>query len=316
MARKDDLRQNILDHVSVAPLAGISDSPFRSICRAFGAKELYSEMVSSEGLWRKHKSTSRLVDVMEEDGPIVLQLFGSKPESFEKATLMLNELDHIQEININAGCPVKKVIKSGSGAALMRDPVLIGRIISSVVKVSRRPVSVKMRSGFDFSSINYLDCARICREEGASSIILHPRTAKMMFSGKAEWDHIKELKEEIKDIKIIGNGDILDLDGAVRMMKLTSCDGVMVGRAVFGNPWFFRGQNKELNKEMIQTMLHHISLAAKFYGEEHSYKLMKKHLIYYLKGSSTGSEKKKSFYDHITRSQCLSEEIQIVEALL
>ncbi len=316
MAKPGNVKRDILELITVAPLAGISDSPFRSICRRFGAKYLYSEMVSSEGLWRKHKSTSRLIEVMEEDGPVVLQLFGSKPESFYKAAQILDGIDHVTEINVNAGCPVKKVLKSGSGAALMKDPPLLAKIVAEIKKATKKPISVKIRSGFDFSSINFIDCARVCKEEGASSIILHPRTAKMMFSGKADWDHIKLLRDEVKDIKLIGNGDVLDLESAKKMMLLTACDGVMVGRAIFGNPWFFMGQKKELNKEMVETMLYHVSLAAKFYGADHAYKIMKKHLIYYLKGCDAGSEKKKSFYDHITRSQNINEEIKIVEGLL
>jgi len=309
------MRKNILDFVSVAPLAGISDSPFRAICRKFGAKKLYSEMVSVEGVWRKHKNTLRLTEILDEDGPIVLQLFGSNPESFQKATESLEPLDHITEININSGCPVKKVLRSGGGTALMKDPALLGKIVNSVRKSTKKTVSVKIRSGFDFSSLNYIECAKICEQEGADLVILHPRTAKMMFSGSANWEHIKTLKSEVK-IKVVGNGDILNMDDAEKMMEQTGCDSVMVGRAVFGNPWFFKDEVKKLNIEFIETLLYHIELAIKFYGKERAHKLMKKHLIYYVKGLDASGKDKRAFYDEITKSQNVEEEIKIVENLI
>lgn len=308
------MKKNILDLVSVAPLAGISDSPFRAMCRKFGAKELYSEMVSVEGVWRKHKNTIKLIDVLEEDGPMVLQLFGSKPESFEKATAAIESLSQVSEININSGCPVKKVLRSGAGAALMKDLPLLGKIINSVKKNTKKPVSVKIRSGFDFSSINYIECAKVCEAEGVDTVILHPRTAKMMFSGKAEWEHIKNLKAAVK-VKVVGNGDILNLSDADKMMKETLCDSVMVGRAAFGNPWFFRFEEKKLNTEFRETLLYHINLAMKFYGQVRAHKLMKKHLIYYVKGLDISGTDKRTFYDRITKSQNIEEEIKIVQEL-
>jgi len=269
-------------------------------------------MVSVEGVWRKHKNTMKLTEILDEDGPMVLQLFGSNPESFQKATLALEHLDHITEININSGCPVKKVLKSGSGTALMKDPVLLGNIVNSVRKSTKKTVSVKMRSGFDFSSLNYVECAKVCEQEGADLVILHPRTAKMMFSGTANWEHIKILKSEVK-IKVVGNGDILNIHDAERMMEQTGCDSVMVGRAVFGNPWFFKNEIKKLDVEFIKTLLCHVNLAVKFYGKERAHRLMKKHLIYYVKGLDVFGRDKRVFYDEIMKSQNVEEEIKIVE---
>lgn len=308
------MSENILDLISVAPLAGISDSPFRAVCRKFGAKELYTEMVSVEGVWRKHKNTLKLVGVMEEDGPVVLQLFGSNPESFFKATQILDDIENVKEININSGCPVKKVLKSGSGASLMKDPVLLGKIVANVKKATQKPVSVKLRLGFDFSSINYIECSKICEQEGAETIILHPRTAKMMFSGKADWTHIKNLKAEL-GIKVVGNGDVLNLSDADRMIHDTNCDSVMVGRAIFGNPWFFKDEEKKISKAFIEVLLWHLGLSTKFYGEARAYKLMKKHLIYYVKGTDIAPALKKHFYDLITRSQNINDEITAIKGL-
>ena len=307
---------NILDLISVAPLAGISDSPFRAICRSFGAKDLYSEMVSADGLSRGQKGSVRLIQTLEEDGPMVVQLFGSKPDSFYLAAKILDELEHVKEININAGCPVKKVLKAGGGASLMKDVLLLGKIVEQVKRATNKSVSVKIRSGFDFHSINYLDCARISKEAGANKIILHPRTAKMMFSGKAEWEHISILKQMITGIKIIGNGDVLTLSDVKKMMDETSCDGVMVGRALFGNPWFLSDQPKVFNQQFVETILKHLELAIKFYGDHHAYRLMKKHLIYYVKGAKMPSSLKVPFYDAITRSNSAEEQRSIINDTL
>ena len=199
--------------IYTAPLASISDTPFRLINRMFGAEHCYSEMVSVEGLWRKHKNTKKLISVLEGDKPIAVQLFGNNPESFYKAVKEIDDLEHISEININSGCPVRKVVNAGSGSALMKTPDLLAEIVKAVRTATTKKVSVKLRSGWNSKSINVRDCAVICESEGADIIIVHPRTADMFFIGHSDWELIRDVKSSVK-IPVIGNGDVLNLEDA------------------------------------------------------------------------------------------------------
>jgi len=305
------MTQSILDLVYTAPLAGLSDSPFRLIHRKFGAKHVYSEMVSVEGIWRKHKNTFNLLRILEGDSPLIVQLFGSKPESFSKAVEAIENLDYISEININAGCPVKKVLRTGSGSALMQRPELLGQVVAATRKATKKKVSVKLRSGKDAESINVVQCAKICENEGAEFVIVHPRTCVQMFSGAADWSIIKTVKESLK-IPVTGNGDVLNLDDAKKMMEATGCDNVMVGRALVGNPWFFSGKKKVVNEAFTRTVLEHIELAKEFYGSVRGYRLIKKHLIYYAKNADMIGLNKKQYYDDICNAKSIEEEIQLV----
>jgi len=294
-------------------MAGISDSPFRVINRRFGAKHLYSEMISIEGLYRKHKNTFKLLNILEEDRPLIVQLFGSKPDSFAKAIEVIEGYGYIEEININAGCPVKKVVKNGSGSALMRTPGLLGDIVRGSRKATKKKLSVKLRSGWDQASVNAEECASICEGEGADVVVVHPRTAVQMFSGHADWSLIKKVKEKVR-IPIIGNGDVTSLDEATRMMAETGCDGVMVGRALVGNPWFFTGHNKIVDEKFLRTILDHIELSKGFYDETAGHKLMKKHLIYYAKHlDSSINIDRRSYYDSICKAQSSEQEINLVK---
>jgi tRNA-dihydrouridine synthase B len=303
--------QQIIDKIWVAPLAGVSDSPFRVINRRFGARHLCSEMVSVEGLWRKDKKTKKLLNILPEDKPLIVQLFGSKPESFYSAVKEIEAISYISEININSGCPVRKVVRSGSGCALMKDTSLLANIISSVRKATDKKISIKLRSGWDLSSINALDCAKIAEGEGVDIIILHPRTASQMFTGLSDWSIIKKVKKSVK-IPVIGNGDVWFMKDAKSMIDQTDCDGVMVGRGLVGNPWFFKGiEKKEYNSEYLKTIIDHIELSKEFYDETKAFKLMKKHLIYYAKGLELNG--KKIYYDAISKAKTLEEELSLVK---
>ncbi len=305
-------QKNIKDKIWTAPLAGISDSPFRVVNRSFGAKYAYSEMVSVEGIWRKHKNTKKLLSILDGDEPLIVQLFGSVPESFYKSVKEMEGMDHISEININAGCPVRKVVKNGSGSALMTTPELLGEIVSSVRSATKKKISVKLRSGFRGDSINAKDCALVCESCGADEIIVHPRTADMFFVGCADWSVISDVKSVIK-LPVIGNGDVNTLDDAKRMLELTGCDGVMVGRALVGNPWFFTGKAKNIDHSFIETVLWHMDLAKEFYGEQRAYKLMKKHLIYYSKNVDVKGRDRKQYFSDICRANNFDDQKRIAE---
>ena len=303
--------QQLIDRIWTAPLAGISDSPFRVINRRFGAKNLYSEMVSVEGLWRKDKKTRKLLNILAKDTPLIVQLFGSKPESFYSAVKEVEPLNYISEININSGCPVRKVVRNGSGSALMKDPKLLAKIVSSVRKATEKRISIKLRSGWDSKSINVVECAKIAENEGDNLIVVHPRTAVQIFTGTPDWDIIKKVKENVS-IPVIGNGDVWFMKDAQSMIDQTACDGVMVGRGLVGNPWFFKGtENKEYNREYLDVIMEHIELSKNFYDKSKAFKLMKKHLIYYAKGLDLNG--KKSYYDAVSKARSLDEEIQLVK---
>jgi len=307
------MSQSIIDLIHTAPLAGLSDSPFRVINRRFGAKFVYSEMVSVEGLSKNHKNTFKMIKILDNDQPLIVQLFGAKPDSFSKAVSVIEGLEYISEININAGCPVRKVLKNGCGSALMRTPELLAKIVAETRKATKKRVSVKLRSGKDPSSINVVEMAKICEDQGADTVIIHPRTTIQMFSGCADWKLIKKVKENLK-IPVIGNGDVLSMDDAKRMMDLTACDGVMVGRALVGNPWFFTGERKVIDQAFLQTVVDHISLSKEFYGEDKGYKMMKKHLIYYAKNMyDVTCVDRRTYYDAVCRAGSIKAQIALVK---
>lgn len=305
--------QKLINKIWTAPLAGVSDSPFRVINRRFGAKNLYSEMISVEGLWRKDKKTRKLLNILPEDRPLIVQLFGSKPDSFYSAVKEIELIDYVSEININSGCPVRKVVRSGSGSALMKEPLLLAKVISSVRKATDKKISIKLRSGWDMNSINVVDCAKIAESEGVEIIVVHPRTASQMFIGSSDWSIIKNVKEKV-NVPVIGNGDVWSMKDAKAMMDQTACDGVMVGRGLVGNPWFFSGlEKKEYNSEYLDIIIQHMELSKEFYDENKAFKLMKKHLIYYVKGLDIMG--KKNYYDAISKARSLSDELKLVKDL-
>lgn len=303
-----------------APLAGVSDSPFRIIAKKFGAQIVFSEMVSTEGLVRKQKNTIKMLKVLDGDDNIAIQFFGKRPEAFsESIKFMEDNYSYVSTYNLNAGCPVKKVVRNGCGVCLMKDPILIGKIISSMKSVSNKPVSVKIRSGLTEDTKNALECAKIAEAEGADFIILHPRTSTQMFSGHSDWSLIKTIKDSIK-IPVIGNGDITNQQELRDMLNQTTCDATMIGRASIGNPWIFKKEIDALSPsiktraEVMKTSLEHMELAEQFYGPTRSNGLMKKHMIQYAhKSGFRNSEERKTFNDIICSAKKLDEQRKAIQ---
>lgn len=221
----------------LAPLAGIGDHAFRASCVAYGAEGVCSELISAKAVVYGDKKTNALAALHADERPAAIQIFGSDPDFMAKAAARLQE-NGPSYIDINMGCPVPKLVKNGEGSALLKDPMLCGRIVSAVVSAVSVPVTVKIRSGFDEYSINAPQVAYICQESGASAVFVHARTRSQMYSGTADWNIIKAVKEKLS-VPVIGNGDVTDGKTALKMLKDTGCDGIMIGRGAFGSPWVF-----------------------------------------------------------------------------
>ena len=278
--------------IILAPMAGVTDLPFRLLCAQMGAGMVCSEMVSAKAIHYRNKNTESLLEIHEKEGPVSLQLFGSEPE------LMAQIAGQIEErpfaiLDINMGCPVPKVVNNGEGSALMKDPLLAGRIISAVAKAVKKPVTVKIRKGFDEEHVNAVEMAHIAQESGAAAITVHGRTRQQFYSGNADWEIIARVKAAVK-IPVIGNGDVTDPESAVRMMKETGCDGVAIGRAARGNPWIFRNVCHYLQtgerlpapsaQEVKQMILRHAALLVEYKGEYTAVREMRKHFSWYTAG--------------------------------
>ncbi len=276
----------------LAPMAGVTDLPFRLLCKEQGAGLLCMEMISAKALQYKNKNTKALLVIHPEEYPVSLQLFGSDPDIVSEMAKGIEELP-FQILDINMGCPVPKVVKNGEGSALMKNPKLVYQIVSKTVKAIRKPVTVKIRKGFDDMHVNAAEIAKIVEEAGGAAVAVHGRTREQYYSGKADWEVIRQVKEAVS-IPVIGNGDVVSGETALAMMKQTGCDGVMIGRAAQGNPWIFRelaeygktGVHLERPaKEMRKNaMLRHARLQIEFKGEYLGIREMRKHVAWYTKG--------------------------------
>lgn len=287
--------------VFLAPMAGITDKSFRTICRRFGAGLVYSEMISAKGLYYKDKKTASLMD-MSGENPCAIQIFGSEPEIMAEIVPRVMEYDP-DIIDINMGCPAPKIVNNGDGSALMKTPELMGRIMRAVSDVSPVPVTAKIRKGWDED--NSLECAQILEENGAAAVAVHGRTRREFYSGKADWDVIKRIKKALS-VPVIGNGDIFKAEDALNMSEYTGCDAVMVARGAQGNPWLFT-QIQELLKtgtvktnpspeQRIRTAIEHIEMLIEEKGESRGIKEARKHIAWYIKGLRGASHLKTEIF--------------------
>ena len=305
----------IKNQVVLAPMAGICNSAFRRIAKEMGAGLIYAEMVSDKALLYKSKKTEDMLYMKDEERPISQQIFGSDKESFVEAAKIVCEKMHPDIIDINMGCPVPKVaVSAQAGAALLKNPDKVYEIVKSVVEAVSIPVTVKIRSGWDKNSINAIEIAKVCERAGASAICVHPRTRSQRYEGLSDWNIIKEVKESIS-IPVIGNGDIRSVDDAKRMIELTNCDAVMIGRGVLGNPWLIRdivnyledgALHKVISKdEKIDMCIKHMNYLLSFKDEKTAVLEMRSHIAWYLKGLDGVNEVKREIFKATTEKDVL-----------
>ena len=285
---KVTLQNNLI----LAPMAGVTDLPFRLLCSEQGAGLAGMEMVSAKAIWYGNKNTESLLEIHPKEGPVSLQLFGSDPKIVSEMAKRIEERP-FAILDLNMGCPVPKVVNNGEGSALMRNPKLAGEIIAATVKAIEKPVTVKIRKGFDEAHVNAVEMAKIAEDAGAAAVAVHGRTREQYYSGEADWEIIAKVKEAVS-IPVVGNGDVTDGERACRLLQETGCDGVMIGRAARGNPWLFRQiaawledgtvlqePSPEEKKEMI---LRHARLQLEVKGEYTGVREMRKHFSWYTAG--------------------------------
>ena len=288
------------NNVFLAPMAGVTDLAFRLMCKEMDAGLLYTEMVSTKAIYYGDKKTEMIMQVREEEKPVALQIFGSDPRVMERVTdESLNQKNDFKYIDINMGCPAPKIVKNGDGSALMKNPSLVRDIVKAVVKVSNKPVTVKIRKGWNDENQNAVQIAKIIESAGASAITVHGRTREQYYSGVADWEMIKNVKASVS-IPVVGNGDIFEPEDALKMIEQTGCDAVMIGRGARGNPWIFKRtahllKTGELlagpsDKEKIDMSLKHLDLLFETKPERMAIREMRKHIAWYIKGIRGSAE--------------------------
>lgn len=288
------------NNVILAPMAGITDITFRTICKEFGAGLVSTEMVSAKGLYYKDKKTEELIKTNENDRPVSMQIFGNEPEIMAYVVeTIINDLKNIDIIDINMGCPAPKIVKNGDGSALMKNPKLAGEIVKKVKAASKKPLTVKFRSGWDSGSINAVEFAKIIEANGADAITVHGRHREQFYSGKADYNIIKEVKKNVS-IPVIGNGDVFTVEDAFKLVNETNCDGIMVARGVLGNPWLImnlvnalNGDNKTVvptPSQRIEMLKRHANMLSYQLPERLTVLEMRKHAGWYIKGLKKSSE--------------------------
>lgn len=276
----------------LGPMAGVTDLPFRLLCKEQGAGLLCMEMVSAKGIFYNNKNTESLLQIHPKEVPVSLQLFGSDPQIVSEMAKRIEERP-FSILDINMGCPVPKVVRNGEGSALMKNPKLVYELVSATVKAIKKPVTVKIRKGFDDEHVNAVEIAKVIEEAGAAAVAVHGRTREQYYSGKADWEIIRQVKEAVS-IPVIGNGDVTSGEQAIAMRKQTGCDGVMIARGAQGNPWIF-SELLEYEKtgklpdrpdveEIKKTMLRHAKLQIEYKGDFTGIREMRKHVAWYTKG--------------------------------
>ena len=300
-----ELKNNVI----LAPMAGLTDKAFRTICKEYGAGLVCTEMASAKAIFYKDKKTKKLVNIDGEEKPISIQIFGSEDEIMKEASKEITNFADI--IDINMGCPAPKIVKNGDGSSLLQNLNKIESIVRAVKEVSNVPVTVKIRTGWNKQNIVAIEAAKIIENAGADAITVHGRTREEYYSGKADLEIIKKVKESVK-IPVIGNGDITNYETAINMFKETGVDGIMIGRGALGNPWIFSEileHNTPSKQQKLNTILKHIDLAIKDKGERVALKEMRKHLSSYIKNGKDASK----IRDKINR---IEERKELVDCLI
>ncbi len=280
------------NNLILAPMAGVTDLPFRLLCKEQGAGLLCTEMISAKAIHFKNKNTKSLMRILPEERPVSLQLFGSEPDLMAEIAAQIED-EPFDILDINMGCPVPKVVNNQEGSALMKNPKLVGEIVSKMASAIKKPLTVKIRKGFTEGSVNAVEIAKIIEASGAAAIAVHGRTREQYYAGKADWDIIRQVKEAVS-IPVIGNGDVNSPESAKRLIEETGCDGIMIGRAARGNPWIFGRINRFLEtgvkeeepgvQEVKEMILKHARLQIEYKGEYTGMREMRKHVAWYTAG--------------------------------
>ncbi len=292
-SNKLDLQNKVI----LAPMAGVTDLPFRLLCKEMGCDMFYTEMVSAKAVYYGNRNTEPLIRYEQAEHPIGVQIFGSEPELMGDMAARLCERG-FDFVDVNMGCPMPKIVNNGEGSALMKDPLLVGRIVEAIVKAVEVPVSIKIRKGFDEEHVNAPEVAYVAQESGASFVAVHGRTRAQYYSGNADWDIIRQVKERLH-IPVIGNGDLLTPQDVIAMREKTGCDAFMIGRGAKGNPWIFRELKQYFSDGTIperpdvhavaDMMLLHLSLMLQYKGEYAAIHEMRKHIAWYTAGQRDSS---------------------------
>ena len=311
-----ELENNLI----LAPMAGVTDLPYRLICRSMGCGMVVTEMVSAKAILYKNKNTKTLLEVLPQERPAAVQLFGSDPDILGEIAAQIEDGPY-DMIDFNMGCPVPKIVGNGEGSALMREPKKVEQILSSMVRHVKKPVTVKFRKGFNDTSVNAVEIAKIAESCGVAAVAVHGRTREQYYSGKADWEIIRQVKEAVK-IPVIGNGDVFQPEDAEAMLKRTGCDGVMIGRGAKGNPWIFSRTQHYLETgeilpgpsvaEIRDMILHHGSLLSQYKGEKMAVREMRKHMAWYTAGLPHSA----ALRNEINQIETLDEMKQLLESRL
>ncbi|HAP34233.1 MAG TPA: tRNA dihydrouridine synthase DusB [Lachnospiraceae bacterium] len=292
----------------LGPMAGVTDRSYRVICAEHGADLVYTEMISAKAITMKNRNTYAMIQIEESERPAALQIFGSEPDVMAEAVQIIQEKSNYDILDVNMGCPVPKVVNNHEGSSLMTDPELAGKIIEALVRVSDRPVTAKIRAGFDADHINAVEFAKRLEQAGVSAIAVHGRTREQFYAGKADWGIIKKVKDVVK-VPVIGNGDVKEFTDVKKMMDETGCDAVMIARAVRGNPWFFENAKRVLNGEAVlgngkpeivglcEMIRHHALKLSEEKGERTAMCEMRKHIAWYTHGYKNSA----AFRDRTTK---------------